>query len=54
MKDFAMGAIESLAWIKTVLEEARSVGEAKRQLEKVLSDLLKGSAADFPARVKGY
>ena len=54
MNDFARGAIEALAWTKTVLEEASSVRQVKRQLEEVLSDLLKGSVADFPTRVKIY
>jgi hypothetical protein len=47
MNDRAAGAIEALAWTRTVIENAK----AKQQIEKVLDAILKCVAIDFHDRV---
>ena len=46
MNDFAKGAIETLAWTRTVLKKTGST-KALRQIEKALDTILESVATDF-------
>jgi hypothetical protein len=50
MNDFAKGAIEALAWTRTVLEKTGST-KAKQQVEKALDTILDTISEDFPIRI---
>jgi hypothetical protein len=52
LNDRAAGAIEALAWVRTLLEGADNVAKIRREVETVRDELLHGVAVDFRERLK--
>ena len=52
MNDYGRGALEALAWVSRLLEEARSLKDVMTEVEAAKEDILKGVAVNFRDRLK--
>ena len=51
MRNYAVGAVEALSWVKHLLKEKKAE-EALKEVEDAIETILKGAAIDFRRRIE--